>query len=245
MTISELVCIDRVFDDLLVADRAMKLAAATRADNRPAPFEAAGDPRRYWPTGATLRVRFLDGDPRLHRRVAAAAEAWTEEANLELAFGDDPAAELRVTVTRGESWSAVGTDALVTEAHPADRPTMSLNLSMGTQDRSLRRHVRHEFGHALGLVHEHQSPEGGIRWNRDEVYRAMAGPPNHWDRNQVDVNYFERYSRDHVKATRFDPESVMLYTVPRSWTVDGTSFPENADLSELDRAFVAAAYPGR
>jgi hypothetical protein len=34
--------------------------------------------------------------------------------------------------------------------------------------------VRHEFGHALGLEHEHQHPEGGCdaewRWNDDAGY---------------------------------------------------------------------------
>ena len=28
-----------------------------------------------------------------------------------------------------------------------------------------RRHAAHEFGHAIGLAHEHQNPAGGIQWN--------------------------------------------------------------------------------
>ena len=36
----------------------------------------------------------------------------------------------------------------------------------------VRRVVLHEFGHALGLIHEHQNPKGGgIEWNRDAVQR--------------------------------------------------------------------------
>lgn len=242
---AELVCVDRLFDDLLLADRAEQVAVEARPDNRLAPFEAAGDPRRFWPTGATLRIRFLDGDPGLQARVMSAAEAWTQVANLRLAVVEEPEAEIRVTFGTGLSWSAVGTDALVATAYPLDQPTLSLALSVGTLDGVLAHHVRHELGHALGLLHEHQHPEAGIRWNTDEVYRAMAGPPNRWNRAKVDVNFFERYSRDMVKSTRFDPQSVMLYAFPTSWTLDGRSHPENVELSDLDKAFVEAAYPGR
>ena len=39
----------------------------------------------------------------------------------------------------------------------------------------------HEFGHAIGLAHEHQNPAGGIQWNEAVVIREMAGSPNFWD----------------------------------------------------------------
>lgn len=40
-------------------------------------------------------------------------------------------------------------------------------MNLGFVDRST---VLHEFGHSLGLIHEHQSPfKGGFEWNRDEV----------------------------------------------------------------------------
>jgi hypothetical protein len=38
--------------------------------------------------------------------------------------------------------------------------------------------VIHEFGHALGLIHEHQNPSGGIQWNKPVVCRYYEGPPN-------------------------------------------------------------------
>lgn len=40
-------------------------------------------------------------------------------------------------------------------------------MNLGFVDRST---VLHEFGHSLGLIHEHQSPfKGGFEWNREEV----------------------------------------------------------------------------
>ena len=40
-------------------------------------------------------------------------------------------------------------------------------MNLGFVDRST---VLHEFGHSLGLIHEHQSPfKGGFEWNKEEV----------------------------------------------------------------------------
>lgn len=36
--------------------------------------------------------------------------------------------------------------------------------------------VPHEFGHAVGLIHEHQNPEGGVPWSRDAVVADLSGP---------------------------------------------------------------------
>ena len=46
-------------------------------------------------------------------------------------------------------------------------------MNLGFVDRPT---VLHEFGHALGLIHEHQSPfKGGFEWNREEVGRCECG----------------------------------------------------------------------
>ena len=40
-------------------------------------------------------------------------------------------------------------------------------MNLGFVDRST---VLHEFGHSLGLIHEHQSPfPGGFEWDRENV----------------------------------------------------------------------------
>jgi len=43
----------------------------------------------------------------------------------------------------------------------------------------------HEIGHALGLLHEHQSPFAGIHWDDEAVYAELAGPPNFWSRDRT------------------------------------------------------------
>ena len=56
-----------------------------------------------------------------------------------------------------------------------------------------------------------------------------------------------KYSADQVHGTEFDPQSIMLYAFPDSWTSNMGATSENNDLSQQDKAFVASAvmYPGR
>ena len=79
----------------------------------------------------------------------------------------------------------------------------------------------HEFGHAIGLAHEHSNPAGGIQWNEPVVLAALAGPPNFWDEATVRHNVFRKYALDQIKGTQFDADSIMLYAFPASWTLNG------------------------
>ena len=51
----------------------------------------------------------------------------------------------------------------------------------------------HEFGHAIGLAHEHQNPAGGIEWNEARVIQDLSGPPNNWDEAQIRHNVLKKY----------------------------------------------------
>ena len=73
--------------------------------------------------------------------------------------------------------------------------------------------VAHEFGHAIGLGHEHQNPSGGLQWNEEVVIRDLGGPPNFWTPEQVRFNVLEKYSADQIRGTTFDPDSIMLYSL--------------------------------
>jgi hypothetical protein len=236
-------CIDRVIPPELTAVAKAKQAAEQEAD-KPSPFELAVETGKMWKTGRTLRIRFLDGDKALHKRVEAYACDWLRFANLQFDFGNHPKAEIRVSFTRPGYWSALGTDALVEEYFPRTEPTMNFGeLSVNTPDEEVARVVLHEFGHALGCIHEHANPSGSIRWNKEVVYRELGGPPNRWNKDTVDRNVFQRYDKTLTQFTSFDPKSIMLYAFPPSWTLDGMTFPTNRTLSETDKKFIASRYP--
>ena len=195
-----------------------------------------------WTPGQTLHVRFLDGDPIVQQKIEVVAHQWSQYVNIQFAFGNDPDAEIRISCQPGGSWSYMGTDALTIDKN---QPTMNYGwLHPDTPDEEYSRVVLHEFGHALGCIHEHQHPEAGIPWNRDAVYRYYMGPPNNWTKEGVDSNLFTQYSKDVTQFSQFDTQSIMLYPIPKELTTNGFEVGWNTQLSETDKAFMGEMYPG-
>jgi hypothetical protein len=193
---------------------------------------------KQWLNGSTLRIRFMEGTPAQQDMVRDIAPQWTLHANLDFEFTNHPRAEIRVTFDANDgAWSYVGTDN-------SNIPLHAATLNLGWQDQGV---ILHEFGHMIGLSHEHQNPEGGIVWNEAQVIADLGGSPNFWDEATTRRNVLNKYRADQVNGTDFDPASVMLYAFPDSWTTNMGATSENPDLSDLDKAFVASAvmYPGR
>jgi hypothetical protein len=103
--------------------------------------------------------------------------------------------------------------------------------------------VVHEFGHALGCIHEHQSPDENLQWNKDAVYSYFTGSPNFWTKPEIDSNVLQRYSPEGMAFTRFDRQSIMLYMFPAELFLDHVGTPNNTDLSNGDKQFIAQCYP--
>lgn len=222
------------FDRILPRDLRRMQQQRRRSDGQ---LEAISIIGKQWINGSTLKIRFLGGSEKQKDMVRQIAPQWTEHANLEFAFTDDPTAEIRVTFDASDgAWSYVGTDNLNIPLHAA-------TLNLGWQDEAV---ILHEFGHMIGLSHEHSSPHGGLKWNEQKVISDLAGPPNFWDEATTRRNVLHKYSADQIHGTQFDPSSIMLYAFPASWTLDGVSTHENEKLSDLDKQFVAGAdmYPG-
>jgi hypothetical protein len=205
-------------------------------------LRAAVERLKLWENGRRLRVRFLDGLPDVQGKVAAIAKEWEAVANLRLDFVASGPSEIRVSFAEeGFSWSAVGTDALTTAS---SEPTMNFGwLDPTTSLREYQRVVRHEFGHALGMIHEHQNPaaQGQIPWDKPKVYAYYA--QQGWSHADVDSNIFDVYSEDSTNHTAFDPTSIMEYAIPDSLTVGSYSVGWNTTLSTTDVEFMRRQYP--
>ncbi|KAI0798185.1 hypothetical protein C8Q75DRAFT_802076 [Abortiporus biennis] len=186
-----------------------------------------------------LTVSFIGGTSKKHRLVRTYARQWEEGTGIRFIFRRKPG-KIRVSFKKGGgNHSAIGTNAL----NIMDQSKSTMNLSKVT-----RRHVLHEFGHALGLKHEQSSPNGDIPWDKPKVYRYYRQRSG-WSKKKVDSNVFQVVSASTTNYTHFDKDSIMLYTIPSKlmkrdrYGNRRPSIGGNTTLSPTDRSFMAQMYP--
>jgi hypothetical protein len=229
MDAREKVCIDRILPGDLRRFQSTERTSGGRT-------RAISPIGKTWMNGTTLHVRFMGGTSAEQSTARMQADWWAQVANLKFNFNNAPDAEIRITFDPGDgAWSYVGTDC---HDIPLNQATMNLGfLDGGT--------AAHEFGHAIGLAHEHQSPFGGIQWNEQVVIAEAAKSPNFWDEETTRHNILRKYSADQINGTAFDLDSIMLYFFPASWTLNGVGTKANDVLSRLDKEFIAGGkmYP--
>ena len=200
---------------------------------------------RTWPVGSALKCRFLDGSPIQQSKVIHYAKIWEQYANIHIDFVTTKDEHERISFKADPgSWSAVGKDALTTTYFPKNKPTMNFGwLEDDTDDKEYERVAVHEFGHALGCIHEHQQPNEHLQWNKEAVYAQFSGPPNNWSKADIDFNILEKYSPNGINATIFDMHSIMLYQFPAALFLNHVGTPDNYHVSAKDKAFIAKMYP--
>ena len=223
-------------------DQAVPVKRLLRLGQRNAGTQAAVLLHNRWPDGSQLHVAFFNDPYGLRNQVLSIANEWHSRGHANITFveSDQAHSNIRVTFTGSGYWSLIGTQANQTPG----QPTLCLGFVDGPSTTQLRRTVLHEFGHALGLIHEHQQPVSTIHWDAQACYRYYEGPPNCWTKQMVDSNVLNHYPENPALFhTGFDEDSIMEYPVDPNLTTDHHGIPWNNDLSSMDRQFIATVYP--
>jgi len=250
------ICFERIIPDDLDPERPVRrvlreqMAATSRRPLNAAEMahiaRMAVVNSKKWTKGSTLRCRFLDGTTKMRRKVEAIARQWEQYSNIKFKFVSFGIAQIRISFyADAGSWSAVGRDALNQMYFPLHQPTMNYGwLRDNSGDDEYSRVVLHEFGHALGCVHEHQSPTFNRKWNKPAVMKYFQGPPNFWPAAEIEHNVLAKYSQQGISATQYDPKSIMLYAFDGALFSDGLG-PTNSNtkLSQSDVKMIKAMYP--
>ena len=201
----------------------------------------ATERKYHWPNGSKIKVSLNGGTAALRKKVVAYASDWERYANIDFQFvTNDKSATIRVGFAKDGHWSVLGTYA---RQVASGKTTMNLGLTSSSSDTEISRVTLHEFGHALGMIHEHSHPLAAIPWDKPKVYAYYAGPPNNWSKAEVDFNLFEKYSKDQTNFSAYDKSSIMHYPVDEKMTIGTYSVGWNTVLSATDKTFIASVYP--
>lgn len=205
-----------------------------------------------WNSGQTIKIKFIDNSGSAYARlkVEEYAKEWTKYANLDFEFvSSSTDADVKIAFNYQNSrvaWSLIGKKCIgVTNS--SNKPSMNIPFynDNDVNSEEFKAVVLREFGHALGLVFEHQGPnaKGLYDWNEGRLvtYFMQEG----WEEDDIYDLIDIAYTTRQTKFTEFDENSIMLLYFPAFLTNNNKQAKWNTTLSDLDKAFISSLYPGK
>lgn len=193
-----------------------------------------------WNVGDSVYVQFLNGSTALQRQVMQYAKLWEAHANIVFVWTKGTG-NVRVKFNAvGENNSAIG---IVSNSIDLEEPSMNLDSTYLTKNATyFRTAVIHEFGHAIGFLHEHSNPKINVQWNRQAIYDFHAKNSG-WSKEQVDWNIFKVHDMRYTNGLDYDAKSIMHYPIEAWETLNGYSQGWNNEISAGDIKMAELLYP--
>lgn len=202
--------------------------------------ELVGDKYYLW-NKKIVNVYFWDDDGRIADKVIRIASEWNPYSGIRFRKTDDRMeSDIRVSFRTDGWWSYIGS---YSTQIGKDSITLSLDsVYLYENADRMRNVILHEFGHALGLIHEHQHPGLIIPWKTKELFAY------YWHNYNVDSNWVrEQVINKFKSATGIycipDVQSIMIYAIPPGVTDNNAyvvDWPQK--LSELDKKNIKNIY---
>lgn len=192
---------------------------------------------KRWPDGVVTVAIDID-DPWNRAVVISAIKEWekhTPALKFKIVLGKQGDIRISGDATIKGDWSAIGTDA---QRVPKNEPTMHLDRQ---DDLTLAHNTAlHEFGHALGLKHEHQHPDRTIKFDKKGLFESFrnAGVED----EDIESQIVQQWPAKDRLATAYDEHSIMHYAFGADTTEDKKKYPEPTQLSEGDKQIIRLLY---
>jgi len=194
-------------------------------------------------------MRNVFANDRLADIVMDQVRQWSRVCNIKFEPTTNAGeSHIRVGFNRGQ-----GHSSFVGVENEQNRGKQTMNLAM--DESSINRPenlavILHEFGHAIGMLHEHSSPVSNIKFRSEqELVRFFQGRFGEGRNNPgktlelVRHNIIRRYSdREVLRFSDFDRDSIMIYALPADVLQDGKEVRVNLQLSAKDKEYAEKLY---